>query len=237
MDERVAVVGLGRIGLPLALSFADRGLRTIGIERQTAVLDQVSRRADAVQRNGHAGSTRARASSRPAGAHTARSGCRARRPHSADAAHAVACPHRDRHLASARRDRRPAARAAGGPLADLALHGRARHHRVGGGLHRAATRLPGRRGPLHLTRARAHRREPLPGGDRHIAVHHRRRRRKLRHEGGGAVRDLRHRDRPYDPGSGRAGEDLDEHPALFAVRASQPLDDGVRAVRRERIST
>jgi UDP-N-acetyl-D-mannosaminuronic acid dehydrogenase len=42
MDERVAVVGLGRIGLPLALSFADRGLRTIGVERQTAVLDQLS---------------------------------------------------------------------------------------------------------------------------------------------------------------------------------------------------
>jgi UDP-N-acetyl-D-mannosaminuronic acid dehydrogenase len=42
MDERVAVIGLGRIGLPLALSFADRGLRTIGVERQTAVLDQLS---------------------------------------------------------------------------------------------------------------------------------------------------------------------------------------------------
>src|SRR3984957_4842363 len=28
----VAVVGLGRIGLPLALSFADRGLRVIGID-------------------------------------------------------------------------------------------------------------------------------------------------------------------------------------------------------------
>ena len=42
MDERVAVVGLGRIGLPLALSFADRGLRTIGVERRTAVLDQLS---------------------------------------------------------------------------------------------------------------------------------------------------------------------------------------------------
>jgi UDP-N-acetyl-D-mannosaminuronic acid dehydrogenase len=42
MDERVAVIGLGRIGLPLALSFADRGLRTIGVERRTAVLDQLS---------------------------------------------------------------------------------------------------------------------------------------------------------------------------------------------------
>ena len=38
----VAVVGLGRIGLPLALSFADRGLDVIGVERQDAVLDQVA---------------------------------------------------------------------------------------------------------------------------------------------------------------------------------------------------
>jgi UDP-N-acetyl-D-mannosaminuronic acid dehydrogenase len=42
MDQRVAVVGLGRIGLPLALSFADRGLPTVGVERQAAVLEQLS---------------------------------------------------------------------------------------------------------------------------------------------------------------------------------------------------
>jgi UDP-N-acetyl-D-mannosaminuronic acid dehydrogenase len=42
MDQRVAVIGLGRIGLPLALSFADRGIPTIGVERQTAVLDQLA---------------------------------------------------------------------------------------------------------------------------------------------------------------------------------------------------
>jgi UDP-N-acetyl-D-mannosaminuronic acid dehydrogenase len=40
--ESVAVVGLGRVGLPLALSFADRGLSVIGVERQPAVLDQLS---------------------------------------------------------------------------------------------------------------------------------------------------------------------------------------------------
>lgn len=34
----VAVVGLGRIGLPLALSFADRGLRVIGVDREPAIL-------------------------------------------------------------------------------------------------------------------------------------------------------------------------------------------------------
>src|SRR5215218_8661114 len=38
----VAVVGLGRVGLPLALSFADRGLDVIGVEREPAVLEQVT---------------------------------------------------------------------------------------------------------------------------------------------------------------------------------------------------
>ena len=42
MSERVAVVGLGRVGLPLALSFADRGLEVIGVEREPAVLDQIA---------------------------------------------------------------------------------------------------------------------------------------------------------------------------------------------------
>jgi UDP-N-acetyl-D-mannosaminuronic acid dehydrogenase len=37
----VAVVGLGRVGLPLALSFADRGLDVIGVERVPAVLEQI----------------------------------------------------------------------------------------------------------------------------------------------------------------------------------------------------
>src|SRR5438477_5551001 len=37
----VSVVGLGRIGLPLALSFADRGLEVIGVDREPRVLDQV----------------------------------------------------------------------------------------------------------------------------------------------------------------------------------------------------
>ncbi|HEY2603952.1 MAG TPA: nucleotide sugar dehydrogenase [Thermoleophilaceae bacterium] len=37
----VAVVGLGRVGLPLALTFADCGHRVIGIERQQAILDSI----------------------------------------------------------------------------------------------------------------------------------------------------------------------------------------------------
>lgn len=39
----VAVVGLGRIGLPLALSFADRGLHVVGVDRQQAILDTIGR--------------------------------------------------------------------------------------------------------------------------------------------------------------------------------------------------
>ena len=38
MPTSVAIVGLGRIGLPLALSFADRGLKVIGIDKNPAVL-------------------------------------------------------------------------------------------------------------------------------------------------------------------------------------------------------
>ncbi len=41
MAQSVAVVGLGRVGLPLALSFAGRGLDVIGIEREEAVLSSL----------------------------------------------------------------------------------------------------------------------------------------------------------------------------------------------------
>src|SRR5215217_6477796 len=44
MEASVAVIGLGRVGLPLALSFAERGLRTIGVERRQPVIDQLSAR-------------------------------------------------------------------------------------------------------------------------------------------------------------------------------------------------
>jgi UDP-N-acetyl-D-mannosaminuronic acid dehydrogenase len=41
MPTSVAVVGLGRIGLPLALSFADHGCNVIGVDREPAVLDRI----------------------------------------------------------------------------------------------------------------------------------------------------------------------------------------------------
>ncbi len=39
--HEVSVVGLGRVGLPLALSFADRGLPTIGVDRDSAIVERV----------------------------------------------------------------------------------------------------------------------------------------------------------------------------------------------------
>ncbi len=39
--RHVSVIGLGRVGLPLALCFADRGLRVLGIDHDPAVLESV----------------------------------------------------------------------------------------------------------------------------------------------------------------------------------------------------
>ena len=51
-----------------------------------------------------------------------------------------------------------------------------------------------------------------------------------------AVRGVRRADRADHAGAGRAGEDLDEHPALHALRAAEPADDGLRALRRRTCS-
>ena len=40
-DHDVSVVGLGRVGLPLALSFADRGLDTVGIDKDAERIESV----------------------------------------------------------------------------------------------------------------------------------------------------------------------------------------------------
>src|SRR5215218_9337669 len=41
MAASTAIVGLGRIGLPLALSFADRGIDVIGVDKERSLLDAV----------------------------------------------------------------------------------------------------------------------------------------------------------------------------------------------------
>jgi UDP-N-acetyl-D-mannosaminuronic acid dehydrogenase len=40
-ERTVSVIGLGRVGLPLALSFADRGMRVLGVDHDRAVLDSI----------------------------------------------------------------------------------------------------------------------------------------------------------------------------------------------------
>jgi UDP-N-acetyl-D-mannosaminuronic acid dehydrogenase len=40
-EQFISVIGLGRVGLPLALSFADRGLRVLGVDHDPAVLDSL----------------------------------------------------------------------------------------------------------------------------------------------------------------------------------------------------
>ena len=55
----VSVVGLGRVGLPLALSFADRGLRVLGIDNDPARLDAVRDGADALPGDRRPGAARA----------------------------------------------------------------------------------------------------------------------------------------------------------------------------------
>jgi UDP-N-acetyl-D-mannosaminuronic acid dehydrogenase len=37
----ISVIGLGRVGLPLALSFADRGLHVLGVDHNPAILDSI----------------------------------------------------------------------------------------------------------------------------------------------------------------------------------------------------
>ena len=105
-----------------------------------------------------------------------------------------------------------------------------RHDRVRRRLPGEAARLRGRRGHLRRARARAHRRRPLPRGDRDAAVHRRRRRRGARASAPRALFEpLGAPIVQTTPVAGRAGEDLDQHPALRDVRAAQPADDGLRA--------
>ena len=40
-ERSISVIGLGRVGLPLALSFADRGVRVLGVDHDRAVLDSI----------------------------------------------------------------------------------------------------------------------------------------------------------------------------------------------------
>jgi UDP-N-acetyl-D-mannosaminuronic acid dehydrogenase len=52
MQRDVSVIGLGRVGLPLALSFADRGMSVVGIDKDAARLDAVRTGQMPFQENG-----------------------------------------------------------------------------------------------------------------------------------------------------------------------------------------
>ena len=52
MDRDVSVIGLGRVGLPLALSFADRGLSVVGVDKDATRLEAVRTGRMPFQENG-----------------------------------------------------------------------------------------------------------------------------------------------------------------------------------------
>ena len=185
----VAVVGLGRVGLPLALSFADRGLRVIGVDNDP--------RAAATR----CATARCR-SRRPAPrscstACTRAGGCRCpsaspTRPRARHIVITLGTPSFS-HIEIDMRDIRSAlddllgVLGAGHSLILRSTVAPGTTEFVAGYL-RQAPRLSDRRGGVRGARARADRRRALPRGDRHAAVHHRRRRRALRRGGGRAVR-------------------------------------------------
>ena len=181
MSYDVSVIGLGRVGLPLALCFADRGLLVLGVDNDA---DRLGRRCAtrACRSRSRAPTSCSRACTRrPADADRARRRRRAGRRDRAHARHAVVLAHRDRHGRHPRGARRPAAGAARRTtLIVLRSTVAPGHDRLRRRLPREAARLPRRRGPVRRPRARAHRGRPLPGGDRHAAVHRRRRRRGAR---------------------------------------------------------
>ena len=121
------------------------------------------------------------------------------------------------------------------PRADPALDDRPGHHRVRRRLPGEAPRAARRRGRVRRPCARADRRRQVPAGDHVASVHRRRRRREFHRAHRQPLQRLRRADREDLAGSGRAGQDLDQHPALRHLRAPQPADDGLRELRGQRV--
>ena len=40
---KLAIVGMGRIGLPLAVTFARKGIKVIGVEKQGKILEKLNK--------------------------------------------------------------------------------------------------------------------------------------------------------------------------------------------------
>ena len=219
MSYDVAIIGCGRVGLPLALAFADRGLRVIGVDNDAQRLATLrdgrmpfaEPGADELLARLH-GDERLQWSS-----------------HVADAAEAESIvitlgtpsfSHIEidlRDIRSVLDDLLPLLR--DGQQLVLRSTIAPGHDRLRRRLPRAAARP--RRGPrrVRLARPRAHRREPLLRGDRDAAVHRRRRRRALGRGRRAPVRDARRagraRPRRSTPSSRRSG------PTSCATRCSR----------------
>src|SRR5215467_6121715 len=54
MNEKVSVVGLGKLGLGLALCFADSGIETLGVDLSSTVVDAINRGETPVIEPGYA---------------------------------------------------------------------------------------------------------------------------------------------------------------------------------------
>ena len=178
MAHDVSVIGLGRVGLPLALLFADRGLRVLGVDKDTERLATRPRGPDAVQGARHRRAARARArGERLELSERAADAAQARRivltlgtPRSRTSRSTCATSARCSTTCCRTCARAPAVlRSTVAPGTTEFVAGYLEKHRgfrVGEDVFVA--HAPG-----------AHRRRPLHGGDRHAAVHRRRRRRGL----------------------------------------------------------
>ena len=222
MGASVAVVGLGRVGLPLALSFADRGLDVIGVERQAAVLEQVAAGHMPFRETGTQELLeRVLASGRLERTRAVQDAARA--DHIVLTLGTPSHVHIEIDMSQIRQavdDLLPVLRegqslilrstVAPGTTEWVAGYiEQRRGFRVGEDLFVA--HVPERIAENHFLEEIA----TLPciiGGVGEGSGA----------EGGRAVRGVRHRDRADRPGPGGAGQDLDEHPALHAVRAAQP---------------
>ena len=218
VDFDVSIIGLGRVGLPLALSFADRGLRCSGIDNDPERLEAVREGRMPFEEPGTDELLAAPARLRPARALQPR---RRRRPRRRTSCITLGTPsllaHRDRHPRHPLRARRPAAGAASRPRGRSCA-------RPSPPARPSSSPATSRSSAASTSGADvfvAHAPERIAAG-RFLeeivdaAVHRRRRRRGVGRAGRRAVRGLRRADRADDAGPGRAREDLDEHPALHA---------------------
>ena len=182
MDRDVSVIGLGRVGLPLALSFADRGLSVVGVDKDADRLEAVRDGRDAVPGERRPGGHGPRPRVRPARASPTTSPTpRARGTSSSRSARRRSRTSRSTSPTSAPRSMTllPVLRP-GHSLILRSTIAPGTTDFVAGYIEKNAPACDVGDERLRRPRARAHRRRPLLRGDRLAAADHRRRRRALR---------------------------------------------------------